>query len=76
MIIDVACQVDKNMILKRNEKLDNYSELRLQLARMWDKETCIVPIIIIALGSFPKDIYIYLKKLRISYTLSTLKKTV
>ena len=39
LTIDVACPVDNNLILKRNEKLDNYSELRLQIARMWDKET-------------------------------------
>ena len=38
LIIDVACPVDNNLILKRNEKLDNYSELRLEIARMWDKE--------------------------------------
>ena len=42
LIIDVACPVDNNLILKRNEKLDNYSELRLEIARMWDKETLIV----------------------------------
>ena len=28
-IIDVARPVNNNLILKRNEKLDNYSELRL-----------------------------------------------
>ena len=45
LIIDVACPVDNNLILKRNGKLDNYSELRLEIARMWDKETLIVPIL-------------------------------
>ena len=44
LIIDVACPVD-NVILKRNEKLNNYSKLRLEIARMWDKETLTVPII-------------------------------
>ena len=48
-IIDVTCPVEKNLILKRNKKLDNYSELRIEIARMWDKETSIVPIIIGAL---------------------------
>ena len=42
--------------MKRNEKLDNYSELRLEIARMWDKETLVVPIIIGALGSIPNDL--------------------
>ena len=27
LIIDVACSIDNNLILKRNEKLNNYSEL-------------------------------------------------
>ena len=37
-IIDVACPVDNNLILKRNEKLNNYSELRLEIARMGTKK--------------------------------------
>ena len=64
LIIDVACPVDNNLILKRNEKLDNYSEIRLEIARMWDKETLIVPIIIGALGSIPNDLECNLKKIR------------
>ena len=55
LIIDVACPVDNDLILKRNEKLDNYSELRLEIARMWDKETLIVPIIIGARVSIPNN---------------------
>ena len=73
LIIDVACPVDNNMILKRNEKLDNYSELRLEIARMWDRETLIVPIIIGALGSIPNDLECNLKKLDISYNVETKK---
>ena len=76
LIIDVACSVDNNLILKRNEKLDNYSELRAEIARMWDKETLIVPIIIGALGSIPNDLECNLKKLDISYDVETLKKSV
>ena len=75
MIIDVACPVD-NLILKRNEKLDNHSELRLEIARMWDKETLIVPIIIGALGSIPNNLECNLRKLGISYNIGTLQKPV
>ena len=56
-----ACPIDNNLILKRNEKLDNYSEIRLEIARMWDKETLTVPIIIGALGSIPNDLECNLK---------------
>ena len=76
LIIDVACPVDNNLILKRNEKLDNYSELRLEIARMWDKETLIVPIIIGALGSIPNDLECNLNKLGISYNVGILQESV
>ena len=31
LIIDVACPADNNVILKRNEKRDKYSELQLEI---------------------------------------------
>ena len=76
LIIDVACPVNNNLILKRNKKLDNYSELQLEIARMWDKETLTVPTIIGALGSMPNDLECNLKKLGISYNVVTLQKSV
>ena len=67
LILDVACPVNNNLILKRNKKLVNCSELRLEIARMWDKETLIVSIIIGAIGSIPNNLECNLKKLGISY---------
>ena len=76
LIIDVACPVDNNLILKRNEKLDN-SELRLEIARMWVKGALgSIPIIIGALGSIPNDLERDLKKLDTSYNVETLQKSV
>ena len=76
LIIDVTCPINDNLILKRNKKLDNCSELPLEIARKWDKETLIVPIIIGALGSIPNDLECNLKKLGISYNVGTLQKSV
>ena len=76
LIIDVAYPVDKKLILKRKEKLDNYSELRLEIARIWDKETLIILAIIGALGFIPSDLECNLKKLGISYNVGTLQKSV
>ena len=82
LTIDVTCPVDNKLILKRNKNLDNNSELRLEITRMWDKETSIVPIIIGALGSIPNNLFIpnnsecNLKKLGISYNAETLQKSV
>ena len=77
LIIDVACPIDNNLILKKNpEKLDNYSELQLEIGRVWNKETLIGPIIIGALGSILNDLECNLKKLGISYNVGTLQKSV
>ena len=73
LIIDVARFVDNNLILKRNEKLVNYSEMSLEIARMWDKET--VAIIIAALVSIPNNLECYLEKLGISYNVGTLPES-
>ena len=72
------------MVLETTEKkikevlylrlLNNYSEIRLELAIMWDKETSIVPITIAALISIPEHMDIYLKKRDIPYSLSNLQK--
>ena len=70
------CPVDNNLILKRNKKQKNYSEIRLEIAIMWDKETLIIPRIIGALGSIPNDLKCNLKRLGISYKVGTLQKSV
>ena len=76
LIIDVTCPVDNNLILKRNEKLNNYSELRLEITIMWDKETLIVPITTGALGLIPNDLECYLETLVISHNAENLQKSV
>ena len=34
LIIDVVCPVDNNLILKKKEKLNNYSQLQFEITRM------------------------------------------
>ena len=75
-VIDVACPGDHRLVEKRNEKMNRYSDLRLEIARMWDIKTIVVPIIIGALGSIPKDIHKFLKLLDIEYDLNILQHSV
>ena len=75
-IIDVACPGDHNLVAKRNEKLNRYSDLRIEIARLWNKKNTVVPIIIGALGSIPKDIHFHLKQLGIEYNLDILQHAV
>ena len=75
-IIDVACPSDINLIGKKNEKLRNYKELRLEIARLWDKKTTIIPIIIGALGSIPDDLDEKLNSIGVKYNINVLQKSV
>ena len=75
--LHVANPDDHNLAQKKfRKRLDNYSELRLEVARMWNKKTVVVPIIIGALGSVPKDLQSYLKQLDIPYDLNILQHSV
>ena len=75
-IIDVACPSDVNLTNKKNEKLQKYQELRVEISRLWNKRTTIIPIIIGALGSVPNDLKKQLDSLGIKYSLSILQKSV
>ena len=76
LIIDVANPGDHNLEKKKAEKLDNYAELRVEVARMWNKDTVVIPVIIGALGSIPKDLNMFLDKLDIKYELDILQHSV
>ena len=73
LTIDVACTIDNNLILQRNQKTDNHSERRFEIARTWNKETLIVPITIGAFRFIPNDLECNLKK---SCNVGTLQKSV
>ena len=53
------------------EKINNYSELRVAIARVGNTETEVVPVVIAALGSTPKNLYRHLESLGISRRCST-----
>ena len=75
-LIDVACPSDRNLVGKRNEKFRNYNLLRSEVAKLWNKRTTIIPIIIGALGSIPEDLSTKLKQLEIPYNITVLQKSV
>ena len=45
-IIDISCPSDVNVCSKENEKLTKYSGLRVELAKMWDCESVVIPVVI------------------------------
>ena len=64
-IIDVAVSQDANIDSKCNEKVDNYNDLDLKLARLWHKRTMIIPIIVGSLGCIKNNLEKALKDLGI-----------
>ena len=51
MLIDAAISVDRNVIKKVAEKILKYKDLTIEIQRMWNVETKVIPVIIGATGT-------------------------
>ena len=56
MLIDVAISGDRNVIKKEAEKILKYKDLTIEIQRMWNVKTKVIPIIIGATGDYFKVI--------------------
>ena len=54
MLIDVAISEDRNMIKKEAEKILRYKDLTVEIQRMWNVKTKVIPVIIGATGTVSK----------------------
>ena len=52
MLIDVAISGDRNVIKKEAEKILKYKDLTIEIRRMWNVKTKVIPVIIGRLGLF------------------------
>ena len=55
MLIDVAISGDRNVIKKEAEKILKYKELTIEIQRMWNVKTKVIPVIIGATGTISKS---------------------
>ena len=55
MLIDVAISGDRNVIKKETEKILKYKYLTIEIERMWNVKTKVIPIIIGATGTISKS---------------------
>jgi len=51
MLIDAAISGDRNVIKKVAEKILKYKDLTIEIQRMWNVETKVIPVIIGATGT-------------------------
>lgn len=69
LLIDVAVPGGYNIKVKENEKLKKYTDLYIEVARVWVIQTTIVPVFIGMLGSIPQNIKTYIKQIRIKQSM-------
>jgi hypothetical protein len=62
-LIEISVPADSNLQQKTREKMEKYTDLRIEVERMWGTKTSIVPVIVGATGVVLKDFQYHLKKL-------------
>jgi len=69
---------DSTLSQKVIERQTKYLELKIELSRVWKcRKVCIIPIVIGALGSIPRDLSLQLEKLQLpSSLIQTFQKTI
>jgi len=55
MLKDVAISGDRNVIIKEAEKILKYKNLTIEIQRMWNVKTKVIPVIIGATGTISKS---------------------
>jgi hypothetical protein len=60
MLIDVAISGDRNVIKKEAEKILKYEDLTIEIQRMWNVKTKVIPVIIGATGTISKSFRKYM----------------
>ena len=77
-LIDVAIPGDSRITQKINEKYQKYTDLKIEVQKMWKARAVIVTLVIGSLGSVPMCLTKHLQTLNIYYStlVSKLQKSV
>ena len=63
MLIDVAILGDRNVIKKEADKILKYKDLAVEIQRMWNVKTRVIPAIIGATGTVSKSFRKYVSNI-------------
>ena len=75
MIIDVAISGDRNVIKKEAEKVLKYKDLTIEIQRMWNVKTKVIPVIIGTTGTISKSFRKYVSNIPGNHEVKELQKT-
>jgi hypothetical protein len=74
-LIDVAVSGDRNVIKKEDEKILKYKDLTIEIQRIWNVKTRVIPVIIGATGTISKSYRKYVSSIPGSHEVRELQKT-
>jgi hypothetical protein len=75
MLIDVAIPGDRNMVQKEAEKILKYKDLTIEIQRMWNVKTRVIPVIIGATGTISESFRKYVSTIPGNHEVRELQKT-
>jgi hypothetical protein len=75
MLIDVAISGDRKVIKKEAEKILKYKDLTIEIQRMWNVKTKVIPVITGATGTVSKSFRKYVSNIPGKYDVKELQKT-
>ena len=75
MIIDVAISGDRNVIKMEAEKILKYKDLTIEIQRMWNVKTKMIPVIIGATGTISKSFRKYVSNIPGKHKVKELQKS-
>ena len=75
MLIDVAISGDRNVIKKEAEKFLKYKDLTIEIQRMWNVKTKVIPVIRWATGTTSKSFRKYVSNISGKREVKELQKT-
>jgi hypothetical protein len=75
MLIDVEISRDKNVTKKEAEKILKYKDLTIEIQRMWNTATNLIPVIIGAIGTISKSFRKYPSNIPGKHEINELQKT-
>jgi hypothetical protein len=75
MLIDVSISGDRNVIKKEAEKFIEYKNLTIEIQRMWNVKTKVIPLVIGATGTISKLFRKYVSNTPENHAVKELQKT-
>jgi len=75
VLIDVAISGDRNLIKKEADMILKYKDLKIEMQRLWNVKTKVIPVIIGATGTTSKSFRKYASNLPGKHEVKELQKT-